>query len=301
MIKNFKEIDELLKKTVATPKKIVVVKAGQKHALQSVFEFARAGYLTPILIDSKETIINILSSIDTENISYEIVDEADDTLAAKKGVELIKNKKADFLMKGQLNTATLLREVVNSKTGIRNNDVLFHLALLDIPNYNKLLGITDGGMLLFPTVEQKKQIISGVTDIFTKLGYEKTKISLLSAAEKVNPKLQSSVEAAEIAEQYKSNTDIIVEGPLSLDISLNKLIAEEKGYTGIIQGDADVLLVPDIVSGNAVSKSFILMANAQMAGLVLGATVPIVLTSRSATEIEKKYSLALALLVSGGK
>ena len=156
MIKNFKEIDELLKKNVATPKKIVVVKAGQKHALQSVFEFARAGYLTPILIDSKETIINILSSIDTENIPYEIIDEADDTLAAKKGVELIKNKKSDFLMKGQLNTATLLREVVNSKTGIRNNDVLFHLALLDIPNYNKLLGITDGGMLLFPTIEQKK-------------------------------------------------------------------------------------------------------------------------------------------------
>ena len=127
-------------------------------------------------------------------------------------------------------------------------------------------------------------------------GYEKIKFSLLSAAEMVNPKQKSSVEADEISKHFKNNETLIVEGPLSLDISLNKNIAQEKKYAGNIQGDADVLVVPDIVSGNGISKSLILMAEAKMAGLILGATVPIVLTSRSASDTEKKYSLILALL-----
>lgn len=199
-------------------------------------------------------------------------------------------------MKGSLPTSTLLREVVNKETGIKKSSVLFHLALLDIPKYNKLLGITDGGMILESSEEQKIKIIEETSKIFTSLGYGKIKFSLLSAAETVNPKQKSSVEADEISKHFKNNETLIVEGPLSLDISLNKNIAQEKKYAGNIQGDADVLVVPDIVSGNSISKSLILMAEAKMAGLILGATVPIVLTSRSASDTEKKYSLILALL-----
>ena len=151
-------------------------------------------------------------------------------------------------------------------------------------------------MILEPSEEQKIKIIEETSKIFTSLGYEKIKFSLLSAAEVVNPKQKSSVEADEISKHFKNNETLIVEGPLSFDISLDKNIAAEKKYAGNIQGDADVLVVPDIVSGNGISKSLILMAEAKMAGLILGATVPIVLTSRSASDTEKKYSLILALL-----
>ena len=279
MLESFNQLDDIFKTKITKPKTIVVVKAAQDHALHSVFEFANKGYLIPILIDSKEKIDELLLDINTKNSDFEIIDIEDDISAAKKGIELVREGKADFIMKGNLPTSTLLREVVNKETGIKKSSVLFHLALLDIPKYNKLLGITE---------ETSK--------IFKSLGYEKIKFSLLSAAEMVNPKQKSSVEADEISKHFKNNETLIVEGPLSLDISLDKNIAQEKKYAGNIQGDADVLVVPDIVSGNGISKSLILMAEAKMAGLILGATVPIVLTSRSASDTEKKYSLILALL-----
>ena len=247
-------------------------------------------------IIKSEKIDELLLDINTKNSNFEIIDIEDDVSAAKKGIELVREGKADFIMKGNLPTSTLLREVVNKETGIKKSSVLFHLALLDIPKYNKLLGITDGGMILEPSEEQKIKIIEETSKIFKSLGYEKIKFSLLSAAEMVNPKQKSSVDADEISKHFKNNETLIVEGPLSLDISLDKNIAQEKKYAGNIQGDADVLVVPDIVSGNGISKSLILMAEAKMAGLILGATVPIVLTSRSASDTEKKYSLILALL-----
>ena len=296
MLESFNQLDDIFKTKITKPKTIVVVKAAQDHALHSVFEFANKGYLIPILIDSKEKIDELLLDINTKNNNFEIIDIEDDVSAAKKGIELVREGKADFIMKGNLPTSTLLREVVK-ETGIKKSSVLFHLALLDIPKYNKLLGITDGGMILEPSEEQKIKIIEESSKIFSSLGYEKIKFSLLSAAETVNPKQKSSVEADEISKHFKNNETLIVEGPLSLDISLDKNIAQEKKYSGNIQGAADVLVVPDIVSGNGISKSLILMAEAKMAGLILGATVPIVLTSRSASDTEKKYSLILALLV----
>ena len=285
MLESFNQLDDIFKTKITKPKTIVVVKAAQDHALHSVFEFANKGYLIPILIDSKEKIDELLLDINTKNSDFEIIDIEDDVSAAKKGIELVREGKADFIMKGNLPTSTLLREVVNKETGIKKSSVLFHLALLEIPKYNKLLGITDGGMILEPSEEQKIKIIEETSKIFTSLGYEM-----------VNPKQKSSVEADEISKHFKNNETLIVEGPLSLDISLDKNIAQEKKYAGNIQGDADVLVVPDIVSGNGISKSLILMAEAKMAGLILGATVPIVLTSRSASDTEKKYSLILALL-----
>ena len=295
MLEGFNQLDDIFKTKITKPKTIVVVKAAQDHALHSVFEFANKGYLIPILIDSKEKIDELLLDINTKNNNFEIIDIEDDVSAAKKGIELVREGKADFIMKGNLPTSTLLREVVK-ETGIKKSSVLFHLVLLDIPKYNKLLGITDGGMILEPSEEQKIKIIEETSKIFKSLGYEKIKFSLLSAAEMVNPKQKSSVEADEISKHFKNNETLIVEGPLSLDISLDKNIAQEKKYAGNIQGDADILVVPDIVSGNGISKSLILMAEAKMAGLILGATVPIVLTSRSASDTEKKYSLILALL-----
>jgi len=284
MLESFNQLDDIFKTKITKPKTIVVVKAAQDHALHSVFEFANKGYLIPILIDSKEKIDELLLDINTKNSDFEIIDIEDDVSAAKKGIELVREGKADFIMKGNLPTSTLLREVVK-ETGIKKSSVLFHLALLDIPKYNKLLGITDGGMILEPSEEQKIKIIEETSKIFKSLGYEKIKFSLLSAAEMVNPKQKSSVEADEISKHFKNNETLIVEGPLSLDISLDKNIAQEKKYAGNIQGDADILVVPDIVSGNGISKSLILMA-----------AVPIVLTSRSASDTEKKYSLILALL-----
>jgi len=151
MLEGFNQLDDIFKTKITKPKIIVVVKAAQDHALHSVFEFANKGYLVPILIDSKEKIDELLLDINTKNSNFEIIDIEDDVSAAKKGIELVRKGKADFIMKGNLPTSTLLREVVNKETGIKKSSVLFHLALLDIPKYNKLLGITDGGMILEPS------------------------------------------------------------------------------------------------------------------------------------------------------
>ena len=178
MLESFNQLDDIFKTKITKPKTIVVVKAAQDHALHSVFEFANKGYLIPILIDSKEKIDELLLDINTKNSDFEIIDIEDDVSAAKKGIELVREGKADFIMKGNLPTSTLLREVVK-ETGIKKSSVLFHLALLDIPKYNKLLGITDGGMILEPSEEQKIKIIEETSKIFKSLGSEKIKFSLL--------------------------------------------------------------------------------------------------------------------------
>lgn len=298
MIQNFKELHNELRENEREPKKVAVVKAASDHTLESIFELAREGLIMPFLIDKKAAIENELEKIDTKNVPYSIVEAQTDQEAAFKGIEMARKGQVEFIMKGDLQTGVLLKEVVNHETGIREQKVLSHLALIEVPAYPKLIGITDGGMVLTPTVEQKKAIIKNALGVMQALGYEEPKFAILSAAEVVQPKLPASVDAAELTNYFSTDKSVIVEGPISLDIAMKPEIAKDKNYQGKIQGDSDVLVASDIVAGNTLSKSMTLLASGEMAGIIVGAKVPIILTSRSSSAIEKRNSLLLALKVS---
>ncbi|MFC0299270.1 phosphate acyltransferase [Virgibacillus soli] len=297
MLRDFQALEHQIAK-IEAPKKVAVVKAASAHSLESIFELANQGIVMPYLIDDQSALEQLIKEMDIQDAHYHIIDVASDEAAAFKGVELVREHKVDFIMKGNLQTGTLLKQVVNRETGIRKKAVLSHLALIDVPAYSKLLGVTDGGMLLTPHVDQKEAIIQNALEVMQSLGYEKPKFAVLSATEVVQPKLQTSTDAAELTRRFEDDETCIVEGPISLDLAINSSIAREKGYAGRIQGDADVLIASDVVAGNTLSKSMLLLANGAMAGVILGAQVPIVLTSRSSSAAEKKYSLLLALQIS---
>lgn len=298
MIQSFGSLMQELTQKKIEPKKVAVVKAASRHTLESIFELAKRGLVVPYLIDNEEAIKEQLSQINTKDALYFIIPAETDEEAAFKGVEMARENKVEFIMKGDLQTGTLLKEVVNRDTGIREQKVLSHLALIEVPAYSKLIGVTDGGMVLTPTLEQKKAIIENASKVMQALGYQQPKFAILSAAEVVQPKLSASVDAAELTKEFSNEKDLIVEGPLSLDIALDPAAASEKHYQGKIQGDTDVLVAPDIVTGNALSKSMTLLAGGKMAGIIVGAKVPIILTSRSSSAAEKKNSLLLALKAS---
>ena len=298
MIRNFDNLMQELIEKKAEPKKVAVVKAASKHTLESIFELAKENLIIPYLIDNENAIKKMLEQIDIGNALYFIVSTETDEDAAFKAIEMARENKVEFIMKGDLQTGTLLKQVVNHDTGIRKRKVLSHLALIEVPTYSKLIGVTDGGMVLTPTIEQKKAIIENAAEVMLALGYTQPKLAVLSAAEVVQAKLLASTDAELLAKDFINEKDFIVEGPISLDIALDTKVANEKAYKGKIQGDADVLIAPDIVTGNVLSKSMTLLAKGEMAGIIIGAKVPIILTSRSSSAAEKRNSLLLALKVS---
>ncbi|MEG0267352.1 MAG: phosphate acyltransferase [Carnobacterium sp.] len=298
MIRNFEELKKEIIEKKAAPKKVAVVKAASGHTLESIFELAKEGLIFPYLIDEEEAIKKELAKLDIKGAKYEIVQTQTDQEAAFKGIQMAKENQVEFIMKGDLQTGVLLKEVVNRETGIREQKVLSHLALIEVPTYPKLIGITDGGMVLTPDYEQKKAIIENALGVMRAIGYREPKFAVLSAAEVVQPKLQASVDAAELTKDFSTIENVVVEGPISLDIALNPEAAKDKNYQGKIQGDSDVLVASDIIAGNTLSKSLTLLAGGEMAGIIVGAKVPIILTSRSSSATEKRNSLLLALKVS---
>ena len=214
---------------------------------------------------------------------------------AFEAVRLIREGQADFLLKGYLQTGTLLKAVLNKETGISLGQPMSHTALLEIPKYHKILGVTDGGMIPQPDLEMKKAILRNALQMFRGLGYEKPVISVVCASEVVSPKIQETVDAAALKEAALAGEfgECIVEGPISLDLSVNKASAEHKHYDSPAAGEADILLVPNITAGNIFVKGLLEFAGAKMAGLVTGAKCPIALNSRSATD-EEKYAALMA-------
>lgn len=297
MLNNFDELEELVMGQ-SEPQKIAVIKAASEETLESVFELADQNILVPYLIDEKEKLETLLSQMNLTDRTYHIIDAETDEEAAFKGVQLARENDVQLIMKGDIQSGTLLKQVVNRESGIRKQDVLSHISLLDTPNYPRLLAVTDGGMFLTPDVNQKAAIIENALEVMKALSYEKPKFAILSAAEVVQPKLQASVEADELTKRFSTDQRCVVEGPISLDIALYPEIASAKNFPGKIQGDADVIVTPDIIAGNTLSKSIIYLANGKMAGLIVGAKVPIILTSRVSTKEEKRYSLLLALQMS---
>ncbi len=286
-------------KNFPEPKRVVVAAAGDEHTLEAIKEAVDDGIVTPVLVGDAAKIKEIAAQIDLPVRDEDIYDVPDPIEAASKSVELIHEGKGDFIMKGKLETAQILKPVVNKETGLGTGRVMSHFVFDELPYYHKLLVTSDGGMMTYPTLEQKKDIILNAVDVLHKLGYEEPKVACVAAVEVVNPKMPETVEADEL-KKMNQNGEIpgcIVEGPISLDIALDKEIADLKGFDSPVAGDADMILVPNIQVGNVLGKSITVIARGNMAGFIVGAQVPIVLTSRGSSAREKYLSLVLAAAV----
>lgn len=292
---NFNQlIDEV--KSFKKKRKVVVVCAEDKHTLEAVIKAQKDQILEPILVGKEDDITLVLQQLNMNPADYKIINECEKEKAAYKAIELIKNNEADFLMKGQLDTKTLLKAVVDKNSNLRTGHLMSHFAIFQIPNYHKLIAISDTGMVMYPDLEQKTEIVKNMVDTFLSLGYECPKIAVLAAVEKINPKMQETIDAAELKNMNKNGeiSNCVIEGPVSYDIVMDKESARIKGFNSPVVGDADILIVPNITVGNILGKGLVYSAGAKMAGFIVGAKVPIVLTSRGSSTEEKYLSLALS-------
>lgn len=302
VLTNFDQLVDMVK-SYTEPKRVVVAAAGDAHTLEAIKEAVDEGIVKPVLVGDKAKIVEIAAQIGLAVAEEDIYDEPDVVAAAQKTVALINEGKGDFIMKGKLETAQILKPVVNKQTGLGTGRVMSHFVLDELPYYHKLVCTTDGGMMTYPTLEQKKDIIINAVETLKALGYENPKVACVAAVEKVNPKMPETVEADALKQMNLNGelTDCIVEGPISLDIALDKDIANTKGFESPVAGDADVILVPNIQVGNVLGKSITVIARGNMAGFIVGAKVPIVLTSRGSSAREKYLSLVLASAVTNAK
>lgn len=294
-LKNFQELIAKVQNN-DNKKRVAVAAAHDEHTLEAVFRASSDKLVDPVLIGDKIEITDILHKLSIKFNEEKIVNTESDAEAAEKTVELINAGKADFIMKGKLQTADLLKAVVNKEKGLRTGSVMSHVAILEIPAYHKLIAITDGGMMMYPNADEKKQIIENAVNVFLNMGYECPKVAVLAAVETVNPKMPEAVDA-DILKKMNQDGEIkncIVEGPISVDLTFNRESAKIKGYASPVTGEADILIAPNITAGNIMSKALLEFAGGTMAGMIVGAKVPIVLTSRGATSEEKYLSLVLS-------
>lgn len=298
MLKTFDEV--LNKAKEYGPKKMAVASAGAEDVLRAVEAARKEGLADSILVGDKKEIIQIADKIGINPTNYEIIDQLDKTEATRCAVELVRNKKASILMKGMIGTARLLQAVLDKEIGLRTNRLLSHVYTLEIKNYNRLLTMTDVAMNISPDLKQKAQIIQNAIYYAHSMGIKKPKVAVVAALELVNPDMPATVDAACLAKMSERGQIIggIVDGPLAFDNAISKEAAEHKGVESPVSGEVDIILVPNIESGNIFAKGLVYLAEAVPAGLLLGAKAPVVLVSRSDTAQSKLYSIALGVLMS---
>lgn len=299
MAKNFKELTANL--SSISRKKVAVAVAQDEAVLEAIKAAKERDIADAILVGDEAEIRKIGQSLGMNMDDYEIIDEKDVVEASLKAVGLVHDGKADMYMKGLLPTATFLRSVLNKEVGLRTGKPLSHVAVFQIPGIDRLLFLTDVAFMPYPTLEDKKCIIDYTVEVARACGVTMPKVAPLAALETVNEKMPCTVDAAELTRLNAEGEikDCIVDGPLSFDIALYKEAAEEKGATDRkVAGDADILLFPDIHSGNLTYKAIVHMVPGVENGCILtGTKAPVVLTSRSDSFETKVNSIALAAIV----
>lgn len=296
----YTDFSELEQKVLGLKQKTIVVAAAHdEHAMKAILSACNQGIVDYILVGQAAKIKAIGEKLGKRISDDVIVNTEGDAAAAAKAVTLIREKRGDFLMKGALETSTLLRAVLNKEQGLRNNSTMSHVAILKVPAYHKLIALTDGGMIPHPTLGQKVLIMKNALAVLRSMGYEKPKIAVLAASETVNERMPETADAQALCEMAREGTFGVCEldGPISLDLSISAESCRIKNYSSPVAADADILVVPDIASGNLLSKSMIYFGNAKMAGCIVGASVPIVLTSRGASAEEKNRSILLCAAI----
>lgn len=282
------------------PIRVAVADAAQRVVIETLREACALGFVEPRLVGDPGAIAAICGDIGWKTTTDWFVPASTDAMAAAKTVELVRTGEADAIMKGQIHTDALMRALLDKERGLRvPGQRVSHVFLVEVPTYPKLLGITDAAINIAPDLDAKAQILQNAIDLFHLLGVETPKVAVLSAVETVNPEIASTLDAACLTLMARRGqiAGAVVDGPLAFDNAISRRAAEEKGIASPVAGDADILLVPDLVSGNILAKNLEYLAGAVAAGIAVGLAVPVVLTSRADPAPARLASLALAALM----
>lgn len=287
------------------PVRLVGAAAQDADTLLAMYEAEKAGIITPVLVGDTEEIARVIQA---EGIEFRsaVVYHADSLEeSAAKAVELIRTGKGDFLMKGLLDTNIFLKAIVNRETGLPKGKVLSHVMTFDVgEHYHKIIISSDGGMCLYPDLEQKAEILKNALRVAEALEVETPKAAIICAKEKVNPKMQPTVDALELKTMGQNGAfgdNVVVEGPISFDLAVSAHWAQVKGFDSPVAGDADVVILPDIDAGNLLGKCCTALFGARAAGVIVGSSVPIIMTSRADDKESKLYSIALGCMMANRK
>jgi len=272
-------------------------------SLEGAVEAAKMGLIAPTLVGPRARIEAVAISRKLDLSPFEIVDTAHSHESAARAVELVRAGKAEALMKGSLHTDELMAEVVNRDTGLRTERRISHCFVFDVPSYAETLIVTDAAVNIAPTLEDKVDIVQNAIDLAHAMRFDEVRVAILSATETVNPKVPSTVEAAALCKMAdrKQITGAILDGPLALDNAISLESVAIKKIDSPVAGRANVLVVPDLDAGNMLAKSLSFLAGADAAGIVLGARVPIILTSRADSVRTRLASCAVASLVAAAR
>lgn len=297
MIKHFEEIIKVAQQK--GPKTLAVAVAQDLDVLLAVKRAKDLGIADAILVGDEALIRQVAQENGMDITTFKLVHTEDNTQACRTAVQLVRQGDAHVVMKGLVDTSIILKAVLDREIGLRTNNVLSHVAVADIAGYDRLFYITDAAMNIDPDLQTKKQIIENGLQVANALGNEQPKVACLCAVEKVNPKMQATLDAAELVKMNESGelTGCMVAGPLALDNAVSVEAAKHKGIVNPVAGNADLLLVPYIEAGNVLYKSIVFFAQGKIAGIVVGAKAPIVLTSRADSDIAKLNSIAIGVLM----
>lgn len=281
-------------------KKLILAAAQDQHSLGAVVKAWKENIIEPILIGDKEQIQNICAVNNYDITGLRIIHEPDTDMSVEMAVRMVNNKQADILMKGMVGTTTLLKCVLNKEWGLRTGNLLSHFALFEVETYHKVIAITDVAMNIAPNLKEKIAIINNSVACLNKLGYIMPKVAVLGAVEMVNENMEATLHAALLSKMNQRDQikKCIIDGPLAFDNAISLESAQKKGIRSEVAGDTDLLLMPDIEVGNVLYKSLVFFAKAKVASIILGALVPIVLTSRSDSEQAKFDSILLSAAAS---
>jgi len=291
-----KRFDEIFEKVKKRKKTVVLVGAEDRESLIALDEAVKLGFVDAILVGNKKIVKDTLRDLKIKD-DFEIID-SDPLSSSEVGVKIVSSGKADILMKGLVKTSALLKAVLNPEWGLRTGSLLSHLTVVEAKDYDRFIGITDGGMIIRPTLDQKVQIVKNAVAFFKKLEIDTPKVACIAAIEVVNPDMPETLDAAELSVMGKRKQidECIIEGPLGFDNAIDERAARVKGITNDVAGHADILLVPDIHSGNFIGKTMDYCAHYTIGGIVLGAKAPIVVVSRADEARSKLASISLSAL-----
>ena len=296
IIQSIQQLVDLAIKQSNTPT-LVVACAADEHVLEAVHKAATLDIVKPLLVGDETAIKQVMETLQIHT-AYPIIHEPNDVEACKISVKLVHDHDDYFLMKGLVPTATILHEALNKEYGLRTNNRISHVSVIQAPNHHKLLFMSDGGMNIAPNLDDKRQILENAVLVAHSIGYQNPNVGIIAAIETVNPKMEATLDAEKLVQMNRNGIikGCTVGGPFAIDNAVNKEAAIHKGITDPIAGDVDILIMPRIESGNVFYKALMFLANAQSASMIAGATKPIVLTSRADSAIVKFNSIAFGAL-----
>jgi len=298
----FRTIDDIIEtiKSKKRRKTCAIVGADSRYTLEAVLRAYNDGIIDPFLIGNESNIENCLQKIGGHDLPFRIIPTRSQNESAQKAADLARSGEVDILMKGNMESSVLFGRLLDKKKGLQPKKILAGLSIFEIPNYHKLLAMTDGGITIRPTLEQKKWMIENAVEALIQMGIECPKVAVLAAAEIPTSKMPETMDAAALQKMNERGEikDCIISGPISYDLAVNRESAKIKNFDSPVAGDADLLVFPDISSGNFVTKAMVFTARAKYISVAVGARLPIIFPSRASLQEDRYRSLLVASLLS---